>query len=437
MILPRKLFLVVTLSAGVLWAQAQKAAPRELPPSAYRLTAMTVTGSKRYTPEQIIAATGLRLGQTVSEDDFRIACEHLGDTGAFGDIAYNFKYSPEGTTLDLQIIDSNQLVPARFDNFVWLSDQELLRQLQERVPLFTGQLPVSGNLADQVSDALQGLLIEARINGRVDYLRSGPLEEAIDSVVFSVSGQNIRVANVEFVGAGPGELPLLHKAALPMRGVAYLRSTLRAQEDNDLLPVYLARGYLKARFGDAQPKVIEQTSEKTLVDVTFSVEPGRQYNLTEVHWTGNSVFRVNQLAAQIHLRPGEPPDAAQLAKDLAAVHKVYGSRGYLAAYVTATPEMDDEQSTVSYQLDVHEGDLYKMGELEIQGLDERNTAQVQDVWQLRGGETYDSSYPQRFRDELQRQFALENDWNLDIHESLNQDDKTVDVTVRFDPKPPR
>lgn len=429
------LLLTLILCAGVLPAQTRKA--KDLPPSAFKLIAVTASGSRRYTPGEIVAATGLRLGQTVSEDDFKVASEHLGDTGAFSDIAYSFKYAPEGTTLDLQVIDSNQYVPARFDNFVWLPDQELLRQLHERVPLFQSQVPVSGNLADQVSDALQALLIEGKVHGRADYLRSAAQDGPIDSVIFSVSGPDIRIGNVGFAGARPEELPFLLKAALPMRGLSYLRSILRVQTDKNLLPVYLARGYLKASFGDAQAKVVEQSPEKTLVDVTFSVEPGRQYKLTEVHWSGNSAFRVKQLDALIHLQAGEPANAVLLAADLGAIQKIYGSRGYLAATVTPTPLMDDEQSTVSYQLEVQEGDIYKMGELEIQGLDERNTAHVQDVWQLRGGETYDSSYPQRFLQALEKELSLGDEWSIHIQEAPNQDDKTVDVTVRFDPKPPR
>lgn len=428
------LFAFLSLSLSLLPAQTRKPPAKELPPSAFKLISINVTGSKRYTPPEIIAATGLQLGQSVSEVDFKVASQHLGDTGVFSNIAYSFEYSPEGAKLDLQVIDSDQFVPARFDNFVWLSDQELLKQLHERVPLFQGQLPVGGNLPDQVSDALQALLIENKINGRADYLRSAQLDGPVEAFDFSVSGPNIRIGNVAFTGAGPSELPLLQTAARKMQGGVYLRSALRAAENKDLLPVYLARGYLKAAISDAQAKVVQQRPDETLVDVAFLVHPGFQYKVADVHWSENSVFPVVQLQVLIHLQGSEPADAVQLANDLDAVRRLYGTRGYLAASVEPVPRIDDAQATVTYQIQIHEGDVYKMGELEIQGLDERTTAHVEDAWQLRGGEPYDSSYPKRFVDQSLKELSLMGEWNVSIHESRNEDDKTVDVTVRFDPK---
>jgi outer membrane protein assembly factor BamA len=418
-------------------SQTQRPTSKKLSVLAFKLISATATGSKRYTPEEIIAASGLRLGQTVSEADFKVASQHLGDTGVFSEVGYSFQYSSEGAKLELQVTDSGLFVPARFDNFVWLSDEALLQQLRERVPLFQGQLPVSGSLADQVSDALQALLIEHKVNGRVDYLRAGPEDGPIEAIDFSVSGPNIRVGNVEFTGVGAGELPLLQAAAKPMLGAEYRRSILRAQEDKNLLPVYLARGYLKAAFAAAEAKVARESPQETIVDLSFAVSPGSRYKLTDVQWSGNSVFPTEQLQGLIHLRAGEAANAVELATDLDAVRRLYGTRGYLATSIESTPQMDDAQSTVSYRLEVHEGDIYKMGDLEIQGLDERNAARLEDDWQLRSGDPYDSSYPKRFVDEALKKLSLIGEWNASVHETPDDKSETVDVTVRFDPKPPR
>ncbi len=53
---------------------------------------------------------------------------------------------------------------------------------------------------------------------------------------------------------------------------------------------------------------------------------------------------------------------------------------------------------------------------------------------LRGGDPYDSSYPKRFLDQEEKEIGIMADWNVSVRESLNRDDKTVDVTLRFDPK---
>jgi outer membrane protein assembly factor BamA len=114
--------------------------------------------------------------------------------------------------------------------------------------------------------------------------------------------------------------------------------------------------------------------------------------------------------------------------------KLYGTRGYMAASIQADPEMDDANSTVKYALRIVEGDVYSMGDLEIRGLDSHTTARLQDGWRLRGGDAYDSGYPTRFLKQEEKEMGIMSDWNVSVRESLNHEEKTVDVILRFDPK---
>jgi outer membrane protein assembly factor BamA len=428
---PHKFLFLFTplLLASLLPAQTTRK-----PPSTFKLISIDVTGTKRYTPAEIIAATGLQLGQTVSEGDFKRASQQLGETGAFSDVAYTYQYSAQGTKLDLQVADSNQFIAVRFDNFVWFSDQELVQKLHRVVPLFQGQLPLAGGLIDEVSDALQALLLERKLQGRADYIRTAHQDGPIDAFVFKVTGPTIRIRNVAFTGAAPPELPLLQAAAKSLQGQEYLRSMLQIQAEKNLLPIYLARGYLKAAFADTQAKVAQENPQETIVDVEFPVDPGRQYKLTQIQWSGNTVFPAEKLQPLIRLQIAQYANAVQLGDDLEAVQKLYGTRGYLAAHIRSNPQTDDTQSTVGYQLQVHEGDVYHMGELEIQGLDARTTARLVEGWKLRGGDVYDASYPQQFLNDTNRVIPLVS-WKISVHNSLNEKDKTVDVTLRFDPKP--
>jgi outer membrane protein assembly factor BamA len=392
------------------------------------------TGTKRYKSEEVIAASGLQLGQTVSEDDFKKAARVLGETGAFGDVLYSFQYSDEGAKLDLQVQDAEKFVPARFDNLVWFSDKELFDQLHAQVPLFQGQLPEAGDLADQVSNALQGLLIAHNLQGRVDYLRAAHEDGPIEAFVFTVTGPQIHIRNIVFAGSGTAELPLLDAAARKLQGADFSRSILRTQEDKDFLPLYLQRGYLKATFGDAQAKVIQDSPKETTVDVTFSVDPGRQYKLAALELAGNKTFPADRLRPLIHMQPKQPVNAIQLDTDIEAMKKLYGTRGYMAVNIQPDPEIDDANSTVKYVLRIQEGDVYSMGDVEIRGLDSRMTARLQDDWKLRAGDPYDSSYPKNFLDQADKEISLLTDWNASVRESLNPEEKTVDVTLRFDPR---
>ena len=422
----------------LLWAHAisaQTAKPSsKLPPSASKLISIKVTGNQNFTEDQIVRESGLRVGQTATDDDFKAASRILGETGAFTDVLYRFQYSAQGTKLTLQVTENTQLVPARFDNFVWFRDQEIMDHLHDTVPLFAGKLPVGGSMADQVSDELQALLVQKNIAGHVDYLRSSHNEGPIDAFLFRVTGPLIRVRSVAFSGASPAELPLLEPLTTHLKGAEYLRSIMSIQADKIFLPVYLSHGYLKAAFRDSEAKVGEQTEDEVLVDVTFPVDPGPQYQASAVELQGAKAFSPDTLRQLIHQQPGQPANAVQLHDDTDAIQQLYRTRGYMEAAVQVTPQMDDSRSTVQYLLQVHEGDVFKMGDLDIRGLDSRTTARLVDSWKLTGSDTYDSGYLRKFVQQALHDLNLTGDWKVAIHETANEKDKTVDVTLRFDPK---
>jgi outer membrane protein assembly factor BamA len=120
----------------------------QMPASARQLIAIKVTGSKRFPEEAVAAATGLQMNAEVNDDDFKKAARRLGDMGVFTDIAYKFSYSAAGTKLELQVTDAAKFVPARFEDFVWFSDAELRKRIQEHAPLYDGELPLFGRMAD-------------------------------------------------------------------------------------------------------------------------------------------------------------------------------------------------------------------------------------------------------------------------------------------------
>ena len=104
----RRILLALLLgSSSLLFAQARKPSRPASSSSSSTLLSVKATGSTRYSSSQIVAASGLQLGQSVSEDDFKVVSQHLGETGAFSNVAYTFQFSPEGMKLELQVTDAD------------------------------------------------------------------------------------------------------------------------------------------------------------------------------------------------------------------------------------------------------------------------------------------------------------------------------------------
>ena len=426
----RCIFIVFSLLLFSAASSGQSAAKARL---SYKLIAVHVKGLNRYNENQIVSAAGLRLGQMVAEADFKAAVEKLGSTGLFNDVAYSYQYSTAGCNLEIQLSENDKLAPLIFDNFVWFSDDELLTLLRFRLPLFQDKLPLGGGFSDEVSTALEGILADRKIAGKVDYIRGADLAGSVNNYIYKVSFHPIVIQHVEFPGAAASEVSALEKAATQVLNKDYLRTEMQPQERLSLLPVYLSRGYLKAHFGDPQPKII-QDGPQTLVDVSFPVTPGIQYKLTEIDWTGNAAFSADQLQKLVTLKKGAPANAVQLDLDMQAVQKLYGTKGYLAAHVHPDPATNDTDATVHYTLNVVEGDVYRMGDLQIDGLPADTASRMAAQWQMKKGDPFDDSYMNRFFDSMYRDLTLSRTLNVAPKRIVDQKNKTVSVFLRFVPK---
>jgi outer membrane protein assembly factor BamA len=433
------------------WPQAVSPQSSPIPPDERTLIAITVTGSKLFPESDIVAATGLQLGTSVVEDDFKKAATHLGETGAFGEIAYNYSFSSAGTKLEFHVTDNTKFVPTHFEDFVWFTDADLRKRIKEYVPLFNGELPTSGRMADEVSDVLQAMLVERGVPGQVNYLKLGKEDGPVEAISYRVSNVLIRVRNIEFTGAGKAELPALKAAAdrFP-EPREYSRSRLNQFAQQQLLPVYHSLGYLKATFSNPQPQAVAKpsaasssdtdevgTPHQTLVDVTFAVTPGEQYKLKSLNWSGNHEFSTDQLAKLVHAEIGQPANTVRLSEDMKDVQKLYGTRGFITATLKANAEFDDAASTVAMTLDVTEGFTYHMGDLEFRGLDNSLTAKLRNAFKIRPGDIYDASYLDQYLPTAQKLLPASLDWEVTPHVTANIRDKTVDVDLIYTAKAPR
>jgi outer membrane protein assembly factor BamA len=436
--------LLIVLLGSCAFSQSQKAL-LQMPASAQRLIAIKVTGSKRFSEQDVAAGSGLQLGTPVNDDDFKKAARRLGDMGVFTDIAYSFSYSSAGTKVEFHVTDADKFVPVRFEDFVWFSDKELLQRIKEHAPLFDGELPLSGRLPDEVSDVLQAMLVERAIPGHVEYVRSGKPDGPIDSIVYSVTDVPIQIRNVEFAGAAPAEIPALKAEAKRVFDREYSRTILRALVEHQLLPVYYSRGYLKASFGEPQPTVVKQPSQQsddtirdlTIVDVTFPVTPGKQYKLKGIEWAGNEAIATDVLKKIVRADVGQPANTVRINDNLKDVQKLYGSKGYVTASIKADADFDDAASTVLLRMDVKEGSAYHMGDLEFRGLDNSLTAKLRNAWKLRPGDIYDATYLADYLPAAHKLLPPTLDWDVSSHVTANQREKTVDVDLIYSVKAPK
>jgi outer membrane protein assembly factor BamA len=435
-------FLILALCLVVPLTAQTRSGTKAPPLSVYKLISVKATGTARYTDKEILNASGLQIGQNATDADFKEAARRLGASGLFSEVVYSFSYSDTGVKVEFQLTDNDKskLVPVNFENFVWFTDAELLSAIQRVIPLFKQALPTAGRLPDQVTEALQALLTERHLPGRVDFLRQGGQGGGdLTGIVYKVEEVSMRIRNLEFPGATPEQSTFLTNGVRKLVGVEYSRDALAAVAKYDLLPLYLQRGYLKAAFGPSYAHAVPPSASEgeshaqddIEVDANLPVTPGKQYSVSGVTWKGNSAVNSDEVSHLFHLATGRPADAVRLVDDAKRLTKLYRSRGYMTAQIKPDAQVDDENSTVHYDINITEGDLYKMGELEILGVDSPSKDRLREAWTLREGQPYNADYTFKFLDDAPRLLPKGLQYSVKVSEELDAKDKTVDVTIHF------
>ena len=433
------LLILIPLLAGPALGNPQAA-------SLGKIKEIRIAGLKRYSQAEVLPMSGLAVGQTITEDDLKEATNVLARTGAFSNLAYSYS-TLAGTvkvTLDLQ--ETDQLLAVRLDNFVWWTDDDLKAKLRARVPLYRDQLPVAGSLPDSVADGLQALLSERQLPGHVAYTRFGPEGHPLEAFVYHVEDISVRIRSVDFPGAAADEIPALQEAAQKqLIGKQYSAAQVSLVADVDFRNVYERRGYLQVQFGAPTPTAPDSvkpnptTTDDSLsvapdanlvhVDVHLPVQPGIQFHLLSVDWTGNHAIPTDALQKFVTTAPGAIADLPRLREGLDELTKAYRSRGYMAVQHALVPHLDTTAKTVSFTVKIVEGDVYHFGELTIEGVDTKTAARLRERWTLRPGEPFDASYEMTFMKETQNLLPQGRWSSADIH--LDESDKSVDVVLRY------
>ena len=200
----KRIFLPTILAFALVFTSVRTLSQTEAKAPSYLLPAVSITGSNRFPEADLIKATGLRIGSNVTAEDLRAAADRLNQSGAFLQVSYRF----DSKVATYAVTDSDQFVPASFENFVWLPDTELTQRIHDSVPLFAGSVPLGGNLKDHVARVLDSLLREREGRGQtvaVLFPDSGPPT----AVRFRVEGLKVTIARIDFKGAAPERAALL------------------------------------------------------------------------------------------------------------------------------------------------------------------------------------------------------------------------------------
>jgi len=304
------------------------AVPVAASPAPPKIVSLQITGQKRYSEAQIVAASGLKIGQEFDDSTLQTAVQKLGASGAFDDVEYRYKPEGTGTAVELTVKEAGKLHGYMFNNFVWLSSREIDDYLHKQVPLFSDSLPESGAVLDDVAGALQQLLANNKIAARVEHIQFGALGSPNWVHLFSAAGLELKIQSVRFQGSQGMDSAALSREAAPLVGRNYSLVECQAFRDNTFLPLYREYGFLRVTVGEPHARASAQTAPNEFaVEVTFPVTEGPVYNWDSVKWNGNQELTSSELESLMGMSRGEVASGKKIDSGVDQIGQGYGKRG--------------------------------------------------------------------------------------------------------------
>ncbi len=384
----------MVIAAGLALKAAVPAV--QAPAGPLTLTVIDVNGISRHSRSDVIALSGLHVGQTITPALADAATNRLSDTGLFTLVSYKYQTAGSDLHLTFDVVEEAWTMPMVFDNFVWFADDELARELRQGVPTFDGTAPANAKASAFFVRQLQNVLDRRGIHGRVEYAPHLNIMTGAKAHVFIVkdAGAATRVCAVTFDGASQPLTAELSRAA-SLGGSEYSRQYLDGLVQGTLTQIYRRRGYLQAHFQPPQ-LTLGGTGGCAGVAVTLKVVEGLRYVWDRVHWSGNATLSAGDLDRVLALGSADAGDSKAIQDALARVHALYDSRGYLQQSATSSLEFNDKTQHAGLAIVVVEGAQFRMGALTFSGFTSADEAALRKSWRLRSGDVFDGSYPARF-----------------------------------------
>lgn len=426
----RPVFLGAALAALLPIAAVGQAAQ---PTDQAKLFSVSQTGSHNYSSGQVAALSGLQIGSSVDRNAIQAAADRLARSGLFSSsVRYRFSTDANGLSVIFELEDAPAF-PISLDNLPWLTDDDVTKALsQAGIPLGR-TAPASGVIDDQIAQALERALEAKGVHVTISHSVTS-IPGTDDRVLqFKANGADVRVAALKFSDPLTVHDPAVQAQLANIVGKPFSLEAIERFDFEQARPVYLTHAYLRVKF--SAPAVI--LSNSNTVTVTVPIDPGPAYVWGGVVWNGNHAYTTSDLdalATGTGLAMGQPVDGNKLFLMWQSVRAAYGHRGYIDATVEPKETFDETAHRASYQVNISEGDQYRMGNLVLTGLSMDAERRLRAAWRIPQGQVFDQTYCDYFLSqglaETLKGLPAAQD-TIGHFLQKNQQQKTVDVMIDF------
>ena len=365
----------------------------------YELGEITVTGVKSFSPQTVVAYTGLKKGQRIQipGEEISTTINKLWKLELFSDIEF-FITKIEGEVVDLELYI--QELPTLSEYTIKGIKKGKIETIVKDTDIKKGKKLSKNFLATTKNYIENKYKKEGFLNAKVT------IDTKVDTTDFNnqkmlVSvdrGDRVKVRSISFEGNEVYKPKKLRKklknTRLEFPGRFWKRSKyIEADFEEDLkklLDFYKEKGYRDARI--ISDSIVVDDNK---IDVVVKVQEGNKYYFGNVDFIGNSVYSDAQLSRVLGIKAGDTYNGVLLRKRIADQTKpdgddltnLYQNNGYLFSSINPV-EVSAVNDTINFEVRITEGKPAYFNRISVKGNDRTNDHVIYREIRTRPGELY-------------------------------------------------
>ena len=379
------LFIALLLVFSVPLA-AQKREQKKALPSA-QSKPIRFQGAAQYTPEELLAAAGLKADAKLSFAEVKAHAKQLNDTGLFELV----KFVSDRQGVLFALTPAAQLYPMHLDNLPLTPGKDLDARLHERFPLYHGQLPGAGSIVDGLCRSLEEMLAAKGMQATVKAaLTSGLGPSKITAVNFSIASPAVHIGKIQLSGVSSVMQPKAVLVAVGQMGNDFDTENSALGLRHAYEDLYQDLGYAAVQIDVAQLDPVIAAGQPVEIPFKVTIREGGIYTLGKIEYPAGALVaraEAEKVQAKYPASSARPLDLFLL-----AVRDAHHAHGYLDCAVTTHASFNEATHIVNYALEVTPGAQYRLGSVKFDGAPEAMGAKLKAAWKMAAGDVFDESY---------------------------------------------
>jgi outer membrane protein insertion porin family len=281
--------------------------------------------------------------QTIREDFLRLWNTNFLDNLSVSKREYTFSNGVVGEIVSYDMEERQRVKIVDYKGSKQIEESKIDEKLKElKLEIRTDSFIDTG-LVRKVANVVQDFMKDkgfqaATVTPEIVEMPGGP---KLVHVTFQVEeGPKIKIHAVDFVGnkdISDGTLRKQMKEnkqriiwARMFAGLSTYQEGKFDEDADKVLSYYRDRGYITARVGQPELKIVSDSKDKKtrLVDLRIPVTEGNRYRIGEFTFDGNTVVKSDDLRPMFKVEPGQFYSEKDIRKGLEKAREVYGAGGY-------------------------------------------------------------------------------------------------------------